>query len=272
MQRRIQFTGTGGGLLVRFLGGMILTAITFGLYYPWFLIMLWKYVARNTALNSETGPVKFEFTGSGGKFFLTFLGGYLLTLLTLGIYGSWFMCNMMRFFVDNAKGTAPDGTNFSLEFKGTGGGLFGTIIVGYLLTIVTVGIYGAWFICKLQRFFIANTKILANGAPAGSFSFVGKGGSFLMTFLAGYLLTLLTLGIYYFWFIVKLWKFVAGNTKATINGKTACGSFTGTGGQLFGTLVGGYLLTVITAGIYGSWFICNLLKFELEGLAFDDEF
>ena len=35
--------------------------------------------------------------------------GYLLTMLTLGIYASWFMCKIAKFFADNMQGQLPDG-------------------------------------------------------------------------------------------------------------------------------------------------------------------
>jgi len=57
----------------------------------------------------------------------------------------------------------------------------------------------------------------------------------------------------------------------TVNEKTYVEDFLGTGGQLLVTLLVGYLLTIITAGIYGPWFICKLYKFELENLVFNDK-
>ena len=140
MQRRIQFTGTGGGLFIRFLGGMLLTAVTCGLGYPWFVVILWKYIAKNISLETETGPVKFEFRGTGGGLFVTFIVGVLLTYLTLGIYGPWFQCKLIKFVYDNSAGTTAEGKEYQLKFTGTGGELFCTILVGYLLTIVTCGI------------------------------------------------------------------------------------------------------------------------------------
>jgi uncharacterized membrane protein YjgN (DUF898 family) len=271
MQRRIQFTGTGGGLFVRFLGGMLLTAVTCGLGYPWFIVMLWKYIAKNISLETETGPVKFEFRGSGGGLFVTFFVGILLTYLTLGIYGPWFECKLIKFMYNNSAGTTAEGKEYQLKFTGTGGELFWTILVGYLLTAVTCGIYGAWFMCKLQRFYTRNITIRHGQEQVGQYDFVGTGGKLLETYIVGYLLTIVTCGIYGCWFIVKLWKFFAKNTEVTVNGKTYVADFLGNGGQLFGALVGGYLLTIITAGIYGPWFICKLYKFELENLVFNDK-
>lgn len=271
MQRRIQFTGTGGGLFIRFLGGMLLTLVTLGLGYPWFIVILWRYMEKNTSLETESGPVKFEFRGTGGGLFVTFIVGYLLTCITFGIYGPWFTCKLIRFFADNSVGTDANGKEYKLQFTGTGGELFVTFLVGYLLTIFTLGIYGAWFMCKLQRFYTNNMTIRSEGEKVGDFNFVGKGGKLLVTFIVGYLLTLVTFGIYGFWFIVKLWKFFAQNTEVTVEGKTCVADFLGTGGQLFVTFLVGYLLTIFTLGIYGAWFFCKLMKFELENLVFNDK-
>lgn len=43
--------------------------------------------------------------------------------------------------------------------------------------------------------------------------------------------------------------------------------FQGTGGELFGKLIGGFLLTGITFGIYAPWFTCKLARFFTENMS-----
>ncbi|MCA9689543.1 MAG: DUF898 family protein, partial [Myxococcales bacterium] len=77
-----------------------------------------------------------------------------------------------------------------------------------------------------------------------------------------------TLYIYMPWFIVKQKKFFATNTRVQVRDRVYAGDFHGNGGELFGTAVGGFLLTMITAGIYAPWFIVNLLKFNINNTSF----
>lgn len=146
---RPEFTGTGGELLGRLLVGLILTVITFGIYAPWFMAAFLRYLYSKTTLDrGAAGRVRLEFTGTGGQLLVVGLLGYLLTLVTLGIYLPWFIANLARFFADNSVGTTDDGTRYQLRFEATGGDLFATFFVGGLLSMITLGLYMPWFICK----------------------------------------------------------------------------------------------------------------------------
>lgn len=264
METRFQFSGTGGALFVKFLVGMLLTMITFGIYLPWFIINLTKYVYENTTVKTPGRDISLEFTGTGGQLFGTYLAGFFLTILTFGIYGAWFMTNLTQFFCDNTKCKGSDGRLFQLKYNGTGGGLFVKVLVGYLLTMVTIGIYAPWFMCSLNKFFAENTAIMEGEQQIGSFDFVGTGGELFVTYLVGMLLTVITFGIYGAWFAVKLFKFFNENTAITVGGQQYQGAFVGTGGSYFVLNLVGYLLTVVTLGIYGAWYYCNLIRFQLE--------
>jgi uncharacterized membrane protein YjgN (DUF898 family) len=269
MEKRFTFTGSGGALFVQFLVGIILTVITLGIYAPWFAIKLTKFVYDNTTLSgSAKGGMRLEFRGTGGQLFVTYLVGILLTIITLGIYGPWFWAKLIKFFSDNSVARAGDGTEYKLQFNGTGGQLFVTCLVGYLLTIITLGIYGPWFAVKLMKLIAQKTAILETGHPAGNIAFVATGGQLFVTLLVGVLLTIITLGIYGAWFAVKLTKFYTENTEITVNGIRHAGTFGGTGGQFFVLNLVGYLLTIITLGIYGAWYICKIWKFKINNTAF----
>lgn len=271
MERKFEFTGSGGALLGKFLIGMILTSITLGIYAPWFIVNLQKYITENLTLKTEAGDVKFNFTGTGGSLFGTYLVGVILTMLTLGIYASWFWVNLTKFFTENTEGKTQNGNTYAVQFKGAGASLFGTVFIGSILTGITFGIYGAWFMVKLAKFFTDNMSVMENGTNIGSFAFKGEGGELLGTYILGAILTTITLGIYGAWFQVNLMKYFNNNTEITIHGKTYTGDFTGTGGQYFIINFVGYLLTMLTIGIYGAWYMCNLLKYQYENTRFLDK-
>ena len=100
--------------------------------------------------------------------------------------------------------------------------------------------------------------------------FVGGGGDLFVTFLVGYLLTIVTLGIYGAWFQVNLFKFFTSNTRAEVYGQVHAGDFSGTGGEYFVKILIGVLLTMFTFGIYGAWFMVDLMRFQLNNTSFSE--
>ncbi|EFN6912391.1 DUF898 family protein [Escherichia coli O10] len=75
----------------------------------------------------------FVFTGKGGEYFLICLVNFLLTIITLGIYGPWALVKCRRYIYQHVT---LNGKPFS--YKGTGGAIFVSmflIIVVYLLSI-----------------------------------------------------------------------------------------------------------------------------------------
>ena len=264
---RGDFSGTGGELLGQLLVGYLLTLITFGIYMPWFMCKFTNFIAQRVTFGpTQKGTISFRFDGQGGQLFVTFLVGYLLTLVTIGIYMPWFICKLTKFFSDNTTIATSDGTTYNPRFEGSGGDLFVTFLVGYLLTCITFGIYAPWFMCKLNKWFAERTKLTSNGMETGSMDFTGQGGALLKTFIVGYLLTIITFGIYMAWFQVKLLKFNADNYKLNVNGQRFGMRFTGEGGELFVIFLVGYLLTIVTLGIYMFWWMAKLIKWQLSNL------
>jgi uncharacterized membrane protein YjgN (DUF898 family) len=268
---RPNFQGTGGELFVTFLVGYLLTIVTIGIYTPWFYCKLVNFMLSNTTLGpTRRGDLRLEFTGKGGELFVTFLVGYLLTLITIGIYTPWFMVKLIKFFANNTTAAAQDGTRYRLNFEGTGGELFVTFLVGMLLSMITLYIYMPWFMCKLRKVLYTRTAILENEQPVGNLDFEGTGGQLFVTGLVGMLLCAVTLYIYMPWFQVKLTKFWAENTRIHYQGRVFAGAFHGTGGEYFVTFLVGYLLTLVTIGIYMPWFMVKLWKFDFNNHEFSE--
>ncbi len=78
-----------------------------------------------------------------------------------------------------------------VAFSGSFAKFIGTVLLGILLTIITVGIYAAWFIRDLERFFVNNSSYQLK-----QFEFKGKGGKLfiilLLTLLPVILISALT--------------------------------------------------------------------------------
>jgi uncharacterized membrane protein YjgN (DUF898 family) len=267
---RFEFTGTGGELLGQALVGLLLTAVTFGIYQPWFLVRMRQWLYSRTRLITPAGPLQLSFEGTG---FLCLVEVYLTALLiplTLGIYTPWYIANATRFFTNNSHATAADGTRYRLDYSGTGGQLFGLILVNMLLSMVTFGIYTPWAVCNLQRATREKTSIYRGTEKVGSLSFVGTGGGLIGTYLLGTILTMVTFGLYLPWYEVSLWKFFQKNSGVHIGGKTYRGDFAGTGGELFVILLH-LLLVPFTFGLYLFWVVCKENRFYLNNSTFVQE-
>lgn len=269
---RGDFAATGGELLGQLIVSVIITAVTFGFYAPWMMCKVFNVVAQRVTFGpTAKGTVQFRFDGRGGQFFVTYFVGAILTVFTAFIYFPWFICKLAKFFLENTTITTSDGTTYNLRFEGTGGALLVPFFVGYILSMITLYIYMPWFICKMNKFFAENTKILSNGQEVGRLEFTGEGGTLLKPFYIGLILTGITLGFYMSWFSVTMLKYNAEHTKLNVNGQRFGMRFTGTGGEMFVIMLVGVLLGSISFGIYYFWMYAKLLKWETSNLVLNSE-
>lgn len=209
---RLDYTATGGQLFKNMFLGYLFTIWTFGIYLPWFVMRMIRFQQEHTIAIGSTRNYRFHTELTGGELFKTLIGGYLLTGITFGIYMPWFLVKLMRTLVEATELHADEERLGTIRFTLTGGELFKTFIVGYLLTMVTMGIYGFWFQVKMLKLFANSTEISVRGrAYRGDFTGTG-GEAFKVNFL-GYLLTMVTFGIYSFWYMANLLRFQLGNTR-----------------------------------------------------------
>lgn len=102
--------------------------------------------------------------------------------------------------------------------------------------------------------------VQASGRPEGSFQFDGGAGSFLLTGIGAFLLTVLTLGLALPWAVCMRYRWQTQHT--IINGRRL--RFTGTGGGLFGNWIKWLLLIVVTVGIYSLWVTPRITRWAVE--------
>lgn len=268
MQTKFEYRGTGGELFKALLKGWLLSAITFGIYMPWFLVGLIKEVTGKIKVRVGEDELDVAYTATGGELFKRAFVGYLLSMITLGIYLPWFIVDLVKFHQGHLTGVRSDGRVFRLNSTLTGGELFKTFFVNYLLTMITLGIYAPWMLCNVQRVVLGATTIREGEAVVGTVAYTGQGGELFKTFLLGYFLTMITLGIYGFWFQVKLIAFFQRGTEITVDGVTYAGNYDATGGESFKLNFVGYLLTTLTFGVYMFWYLADLIRFQLAHTSF----
>lgn len=75
------------------------------------------------------------------------------------------------------------------------------------MAIITLGFGSGWAVCFVSRWHAKHTVI--DGMQQ---VFDGKGGALLGKFICWFLLTLITLGIFSFWYAVKVLKWTTSHT------------------------------------------------------------
>ncbi|MCZ8342049.1 MAG: DUF898 family protein [Leptospira sp.] len=122
--------------------GILLTAITLGIYYPWF------YVEKEAYLKSKTryGNTNFGFQADGQEMFFMFLKGFFLIIVTLGIYYPWYFAEVRNYIWNH---TSFQGKRFQSDL--TGGNVFLHFLLAYILIFFTLGIGFAWAIVYIDK-------------------------------------------------------------------------------------------------------------------------
>ena len=151
---RLTFDGKGSQLFGRFMLWTLLSVITFGIYYLFFMsVAVEKWTTKHThfeaAKTTDGGSV---FDGSALGLLGTRIAAYLVTAVTLSIGYYWAHCYEERWF---CKHTKIDGC--ALYFDGTGMQYFGKRLLWTFLTVITLGIYSFWLIVKSEQWTVSHT-------------------------------------------------------------------------------------------------------------------
>lgn len=85
-----KFTGGLLGLIGINLITSFITMITLGLAYPWAICIKENWIVNHSIIDGK----KLYFDGKGSQLFGNYIKWFLLTLITLGIYGFWLSLKM----------------------------------------------------------------------------------------------------------------------------------------------------------------------------------
>jgi uncharacterized membrane protein YjgN (DUF898 family) len=96
-----------------------------------------------------------KFSGTVLFVFLFSIWAPILAIISLGLALPFIECTAIRWICDNS---VIGGKHY--KFKGTAMGLFGRWIIWYLLTIITLGIYGFWSTRNQIRWTIENIEMI----------------------------------------------------------------------------------------------------------------
>jgi len=177
--------------------------------------------------------------------------------------------------------------NYTLSFNGKGSTYFGIVIVNWLLTAITLGIYYPWAKAKQLKFMYGSTifnndQFVFQGT--GKEMFIGMLKTLLLTFIfmAVYLACILNdqivlgLILLYLMLFAFLPLAIHGSYRYRMSRTSWRGirfGYRGNKMELFWNFLKWIFLTIITLGIYSAWMSVNLRKYVYSNVkAGDTEF
>jgi len=274
-----EFHGKGGELFLIWLTNAVLTALTLGIYFAWGKVRLYRFFYSNT----EFAGSRFRFTGNGKEIFIGTLKAVgVILLLYAGFFGGNFLAGqsgipglsivltaaflgtflfLSQFAVYATMGYRASRARFrEIAFRLEGNPwTFAREALPYLLFgVVTLGLampyYTHW---KIGRIY--------NNLKFGSLDFAwdAEAGAYWRLALKGFFLSLLTFGVYYFFWLPRWFAFV--QRHLSVGGCRFHGDIKP--GELFKLTVTNLLLMVFTLGFGAAWVMTRSMRFFLTRMA-----
>ena len=272
IEHSFSFSGNGSQLFGIYFLNVLFLILTLGLYWPWARANMLRFMYGNT----EFGGNRFEFTGTGQEMFKGFLKGMAILITLYAIYIAAILSGNrillfggiivfllgLAFLIPIAihgalryrlAKTTWRGIQFG--YRGNLKELISICVKGVLLSILTLGIYGAWFQVEMRQFIFKHIRW-------GSLSmrFKGKGSELFVLFLVGYLLTIITLGIYIFWFIRDLYRYYINNMVIDQDDKESKFNTSISATDVFIIFMASYFGILFTLGLGTPWVICFITQ------------
>lgn len=171
---------------------------------------------------------------------------------------------------------------YSFSFLGEGGEFFGVLIVNWLLTAITLGIYYPWAKARKLQFLFSATEF--NG---GRFVFHGTGKEMFKGFIKAILIFAVLFGLVFFFmwmqmlpvgmivFYLGLFALlpvaIHGSYKYRMSRTSWRGirfGYRGDRKELVTLFFKNILLTIVTIGLYSPWMAINLRNYILNRVKF----
>lgn len=280
----LSFKGDGGQLFGLIIVNFLLMIVTLGIYYPWAKAKLIRYMHGETEL--EGTP--FVFHGTGKEMFIGFIKSVAAVILVyallfaltylLGTVGALLGSLLMLAFILLGIPYAIHGSmryqtsrtswnEVHWGYRGVYKEFAQKFLVGYFLTIITLGIYGSWFVQNLRKYLIGNTRF-----GNVEFDYNGDGMEYFLLNLKGIVLTICTLGIYLFWYSKDIFNYTVSHTSATHAEQDIKFTSELTGGALFAHTIVNMLLLICTLGIAFPWIIVRNMRFVYANININGNF
>lgn len=272
----LSFHGKGSEYFAIMIVNWLFSIITFGLYYPWARAKQLQYIYGNTALDDE----RFHFAGTGREMFRGFI---MVILFYLGILVGYSLITFalrspglaILFLYLAILAIIPFALHGSLKYRlsrtsyrgirfgyrGDRMELTTIFIKGLLLTVVTLGIYGAWFFMSIRRYTHEHMRF-----GEVEFRNDASGLDWFLLNLKGYIFSILTLGIYIFWWQRNIFSFYYDNLKASKGDESIEFRSTATAGGFFELIVVNFIIILFTFGLGFPWVVVRTQKFVCDSI------
>lgn len=278
---KLDFNGKGSDFFGIIIVNWLLTIITLGIYYPWAKAKQLQFIYSATSLNGDS----FSFHGTGKEMFKGFIKailifGILYGVLFLFVYLKMPFWGLLLFYIGFIA-IFPIAIHGSYRYRMSRTSWRG-IRFGYRgdrkefvllffkwigLTIITLGIYGAWMAMNMRNYLLGNVRF-----GDSEFEYDGDGGDYFILNLKGYLLTIVTLGIYSFWWQKDLFEYYVENLSLKKGNERIRFTSTATGGDFFGLVVVNILILIFTLGLGYAWIVTRTMKFVFNHVELDGNF
>ena len=182
----------GAGDVIKIAAAILVYSI-FIVFIPFAMVGSRRYRLSRTSWRG----IRFSFRGRVLNFLKLFIGGSLLSIITLGLYYPIFEIKRYAFMVSQSYFG-----NQKFEFDGQGRDLFWSYLAALPLSLLTLGIYWFWFLAKKQRYLMDHTSF-----ATARFRSTVTGKRLFLFNLSNLLLLLVTLGAAWPWVVTRNAKF-----------------------------------------------------------------
>ncbi|MBK9275403.1 MAG: DUF898 domain-containing protein [Flavobacteriales bacterium] len=222
------FHGTGREMFIGFIKAVGLLALLYGAFFglamlqeAWAsvlgflvlfggLLLLLPLIIHGTyryrMSRSSWRGIHFGYRGDRNELYRICLRDGLLTLVTLGIYGSWFTINLRNYVMSHVRWGSSQ-----FAYKGDGLDFFLMNLKGYFLTLFTLGIYGFWWQKDMFHYYVDHLSWTFTDGKRLQFKGTATGGGFFGLIITNVLLVIFTLGIGYAWAEVRTMRYILAN-------------------------------------------------------------
>jgi uncharacterized membrane protein YjgN (DUF898 family) len=179
----------------------------------------------------------------------------------------------------------PATKHYQLTFTGKGSEYFSIMIVNWLLTIVTLGLYYPWARAKKLQYTHAQTKL-----EGERFHFSGTGKEMFVGFIKVIIFYLGILGLFYFisritespvWGVLTVYLMIFAIIPLAIHGSLRYRlsrtsyrgirfGYRGDRSELVRNFFKWLLFTLLTFGLYGAWMAVNLRNYTHKHIRYGD--
>lgn len=221
------FHGTGKEMFIGFIKAIGLIVAVYGIFFLLtmqqmpalaLLFLVGAFLAlfplilhgtyRYRMSRSSWRGIHFGYRGDLKELYRLCLRDGLLTLITFGIYGSWFSMNLRNYVLCRVRYGSSQ-----FQYKGEGLEYFVLNLKGYFLSIITLGIYLFWWQKDLFNYYVDNLSWNFKEGQRIQFKSTATGGGFFGLLLGNLLLIVFTLGIGFAWAQVRTMNFTMNNIE-----------------------------------------------------------